>query len=311
LFLFGNVGSAANGIVNKWAQAQSYVNDVWFKDLLGKGLLVDAAVSGSGAQPGGANSGPYTNLYYLAYNVTSCTGGVSGNCPICADIEAQTQGLHGLTCVGAPPVSGSNSQGDAAIYINASNNTVEDAHVEAFWDGVEIGDVPSGSNGTVGNITVKNVDGASNGTGCGGGPCGKVTNTVHICGSGSAGNCGNHPSAVKDVTILQVKNGSTGVTSVLDDMTGTSLGSGTVYSVPVAGMYVLGDMMGSGQFSRFSSSPIAAPTWGVGSVSGGVLGGQTCTAPGTLFSNVGGGSHTSVYVCIYNGGSPQWRSITP
>jgi hypothetical protein len=280
---------ATNGIVNQWAQAQSYVNDVLVTGVLVKGLWVGAPTSGTA---GATNSGPYTNIYYLGGGGSSCDSGVSGTCPICADVEVQTQGLHGFTCIGD---AGASAKGNAAIYVNASNNTVEDVHIEAFWDGVEVGDV----SGTVGNITVENVDGAGNSTGV-------VTNTVHICGAG--GTCLVSPTAVKDVTIFQVKNSTANKISVVDDMTGTSLGNSPTYSMPVEGMYALGDTLGTKQFSRFNTDP-AAPTWGIGNTSTG----SKCTTPGALYSNTQGISNSkdSVYVCIYNGGSPQWRSIEP
>ena len=95
---------------------------------------------------------------------------------------------------------------------------------------------------------------------------------------------------------------------MLDDMTGTSVGPFT-YAIPLEGMYALGDTLGGG-FSRFNTSP-TVPTWGIGIVS--IVYGSPCATPGALYSNTQGstGLMDSVYVCIYNGGSPQWRSIKP
>jgi hypothetical protein len=165
LFLNGG-GFDMNGIVNNWSQAQSYVNDVH---------LIN--ISRTGLEIGAPNSGPYSNIYFGAADVSTCSGGVGGSCPICVDIEAQTRGLHGITCVGTPAVNGSGTgtpEGDAAIYINASNNTIEDVHLEAFWDGIEIGDVASGV--SVGNVVVSAVLGG------GDNHYGYLTNMVHVCG---------------------------------------------------------------------------------------------------------------------------------
>jgi len=143
-----------NGIVNNYAQVSSFVSDVTMCDIGGTGLKITSNAGGSG---------PYTNIDFVAApgaSGASCSGGLGTPCTACVDIEAQTLGLHGVTCVGASDVSGANgsSMGDAAIYVNAGNNSIEDIHVEEFWDAVEVGDISS----TVGNVVISNLRGSYN-----------------------------------------------------------------------------------------------------------------------------------------------------
>jgi hypothetical protein len=196
-------------------------------------------------------------LWQCLQEKTCCPGDVAYNSSsaVCADIEVQTQGFHGLTCVGDTDVK---TSGHAAILLNASNNTVNDVHVEAFWDGVDIGTVA----GTIANVGVLNIDGSQNTT------RGPVTNLVHICGGGASATCGTTGTVVKNISIFQAANNSPsgGKTSILDDTTGTVIGAvagGDLDSV--TGMYVLGDSLeNSGGsiigYSRFSTSPIAIST---------------------------------------------------
>jgi hypothetical protein len=301
--------SKLNGIVNNYAELGSYVNDVEVTANRCAGLTI-----GSGSA---TNSGPYTNINFVATGPpSSCfaaSGGGGSNLsyPLCIDIETQTRGVHGATCIGYSSVAK-----DAAIYVNASNNTIEDIHFENFWDGIQIGDVAS----TVGNIVVSNVTGADNGA--------QPQNIVHICGSnpaasGAGGAACTTSGTVMDISIFQSTyvNGLSGTsTSIQDDVTGTSIpspqyGTGlSGYPGSLAGAYLLGEGIGGGDgFSRFNVSPSAistgtgtpptAPTWGVGI---GVTTGATCTTPGTLYSSTAGGSLTSVYVCT---SSFQWEPI--
>jgi hypothetical protein len=304
LFLNG-AGQGLNGIVNNWSQTQSYVNDVHMINISLTGLKILAP-----------NSGPYSNVYFGAADVSTCNGGVGGTCPICVDIEAQTRGLHGITCVGTPAVNGSGTgspEGDAAIYINASNNTVEDVHLEAFWDGIEIGDVNSG---VVGNVVVADVVGGGDSN------YGYLTNMVHICGPGPAtqfGRCNYYQGTVSDVTILQTTDLSpAATTSIVDDTAGTWIGCVSNCPSPnsLAGTYALGEPIAGG-FSRFSTSPISTAatmgsttaTWAAGNVGSTGIANEPCTVPGALYSNTGGGVGTSVYVCTYSGSSLLWVPI--
>lgn len=275
------------------------------------------------------NSGPYSNLNIDALQETTgmCAGGL-GTCQTCIDIEAQTRGLHGITCIGTLAVAGNadkdlTTEGDAGIYVNFSNNTVEDVHIEGFFDGIEVGDTTS----NVGNVVLANVVGAF-----GGDAKGETRNTIHICGSdfmvssNQFGKCLNYPASGNtpngNVTILgatDLHNGGgasySGSTSIQDDVTNTSIaapvGAAGTTGVDTA-IYALGAEVGggSGGISRFSTSPSPSgssangatmvPTWGVGqtSVSG------SCNTPGALYSNTPGSS--SIYVCKYNSGTPPY-----
>ena len=295
LTIFGN-GNASNGIVNNWAQSTSYVNDVTIQNVNCAGLIV-----------GAANSGPYTNIYYLnGSQSSSCTGGgTSVLYPLCVDIEAQTRGVHGITCALTAMINSPTKR--AAIYVNASNNTVEDAHIESFWDGIQVGDVPSNEN-SVGNVVIASVDGGNNGSGT-------IQNIVHICGSHPASSgapCNSIAGTVTDVSVIQSTYvaGRSTETSVQDDVTGTSIPATNGNSL--TSLYTLGEAIGGG-YTLFSTSPTATNASGsVTGVTRGVGGNHvtgTCNTPGALYSNIGGGSMTSVYVCTFSGGILAWLPI--
>jgi hypothetical protein len=292
LWIEGSGASKITGIVNNYAQSSSYVNDVTLNNIGCAGLVIGAQSSAA------ANSGPYTNITFGASGVGSgCTSaGNQVSYPLCIDIEVQTRGVHGATCIGA-----SSSPRAAAIYVNASNNTLEDLHVETFWDGVQIGDVASGKN--VSNVLVSNVTGGNNGTGA-------VQNIVHVCGPMTPGPhefaCKSSGS-VQDVSVFQGTYTSTtfplAATSLQDDVTGTS-----IPAPMLTGAYALGEALGSG-YSRFTSTMGAivsngtastAPTWSVGNT----VAAGPCTTPGALYSNTSGGSGISVYVCTTSGWKP-------
>jgi hypothetical protein len=302
----------AKGIVNNWAQDASYVNDVKLCDLSLTGLYIS---------PTAIDSGPYTNINSTSGNSngSSCSNGLSNSCPACIDIEAQTRGVHGATCIGGLNVSG--SAGDAGIYVNASNNSISDVHFEGFYDGIEVGDTSA----YVGNVTISNING---GTSAGNGP---VTNVVHICGPNNnqptLNPCATYGTGtVTDVSILGISARSGPcTTAVQDDVTGSSIAAATlgynVSSTLPLGIYILGEESGgttqSPQYSRFSTSPSVStketcsvgetqttfvPSWGVGNTA--PL--STCDTPGALYSYTGGGSGSSIWVCTING---TWADI--
>jgi hypothetical protein len=282
-------GNALNAIVNNWAQSASYVNDVTIQDVTCAGLIV-----------GAADSGPYSNIYFLTgHKSSSCAGNGGGAAvlyPLCVDIEAQTRGVHGVTC--NLTATGIQARQGAAIYVNASNNSVEDAHIETFWDAVQVGDTAS----AVSNVVVANIVGGNNGSGM-------IQNIVHICGphpaSGGAP-CNSEAGTVTDVSVLQSTYlaGNSTETSVQDDVTGTSIpGSG---GNSLTSLYTLGEGVGGG-YSFFSTSPTATNTngsttgvnWGVADNT--INSGESCNTPGALYSNTKGGYMTSVYVCTFSG----------
>ena len=317
----GDGANSYNGIVNIYAQGASFVNDVTLCDIGVTGLKITSTASGSG---------PYTNINFVAApgttsSETTCSGGLGEPCTACVDIEAQTLGLHGITCIGAQDVSGVNgsSSGDAAIYVNASNNSVEDVHVEAFWDAIEVGDTTAS---TVGNVVISNVRGSVNGNTPSLGP---VTNEVHICGSndpqsGTFGACAITTGTVRDVTILAANDYNNGInshhsTSVLDDVTGTVIPPPSGQTQSLAAIYALGYQIGggSGGYSRFATTPSATssgtlgtmvPTWSVGNAS---VTNNSCSTPGAIYSNTDGETtpKTSVYVCTFSGSAYEWEPI--
>lgn len=242
-----------NGIVNSYAGESSYVNDVILANIGLTGLKISAS-----------NSGPYSNINFSAASLSPCSGGLSNSYPACVDIEAQTRGVHGVTCIGAHGVS-ENVTGDAAVYVNASNNTVVNVHIEGFFDGIEVGDTPSTSN--VANVVLSNVLGGTSGAG-------PVTNVVHICGpnSGPLGKC-NTNGTVTDVTIFHATDFNDGgggtlatdSTSIQHDVTGTTMNpiqGGTTEST--VAVYILGETVGGGH-SRFTTNPGANFTNTLGS----------------------------------------------
>jgi hypothetical protein len=314
LLLDGENNSSVGGIDNKYSQNGSYVKDVNLHQIGGAGLYLEAPASGI---PGATNSGPYSNITFSAYSSAACG---STGCPKCIDIETQTQGVHGVTCLGNNQTWVQDSSGNyhAAIYVNASNNSIEDVHIEEFWDGVEIG-----TTGTVANVLVSNV----NGTTTGAMMCCFTRNTVHLCGtqaynSGTFGKC---PSSgtVQDVTIIHVMNSSAPpTTTVADDVTRNAIvscsnSSGTTGCArPLStAIYALGEPDGgpSTAYSMFISSPATPnadygnssviPTWGVGSVPPNT---NNCSPSGAIYSQTNATSGSSVYVCTPAG---TWHSI--
>jgi hypothetical protein len=287
-------------IDNSDSQEQSYVDDVNLKNVGLTGLKITAP-----------NSGPYSNIRFTAANCS--TDG--SQCPLCVDIEGQTKGLHGITCAGPKnPDQYLSTQGHAAIWVNASNNSIENVHVEGFWDAVEVGNIAA----TVGNVTLANVTGAHSGSG-------DMRNTIHICGphiNTNYGQC-NHTGIAKDVTILQafgarpMMNDVSPFQGVLrDDVTGTTIASPALGVPSSVGIYVLGEPVpgtSTTQYSRFSTSTNTVSTgtlvanWGVGATAVGV--GTTCNTPGALYSNTSGQSGSTIFVCTKSTGTLSWQDI--
>jgi len=176
----GNAG--VNGIHNQYSQTPSYVNDVVLSDFTGTGLRIEGP---SGTAPGAIDSGPYSNMTYIP-PMNAGPDCNSTGCPLCVDIEAQTRGIHGFTCRGNQYTANQqNGQGYPGIVVNASNNTLEDIHFEAFWDAIEVGNTSSAT--PCSNVGIPNVTGSPNETEstCTQQPSGnlcQVRNVVHICG---------------------------------------------------------------------------------------------------------------------------------
>jgi hypothetical protein len=299
-------GVGLTGIYNNNATDGSYVDDVTFAHIaavsasqgsLTTGLLIDAGATGSG---------PYSKITFPGADSTLCSG---LTCPqtACVQIRAATRGLHGITCTAASVRSGAPA---AAVYLDASNSTIEDAHFEGFHDSIVVGDR---QNATVSGNLIWNISGDDGGRGQG-------TNAIHICNPHSSqqtGACSSNSTSATDVSIFQAQSGKN-MTTIEDDLTNTIINSSS--SLSYAGMYLLGEPMGvtqsgSLQYSRFTTSlgstngsSTTVPTWAVGSTGLGT-GSTSCSTPGALYSNIngngsGGGSST-LYVC--SGGS--WQQI--
>jgi hypothetical protein len=324
-----------NGVVNDNAQANSYVDDVSFANLGGASLVVSAA-----------NSGPYSNINYgTNQSVESCTvNSVTTVCPACVILQASTRGVHGLTCSGDTSTANKKSPNAAAVQVQAGSNAVADVHIEAFWDGIQVGGTAS-----VGGVSISNISAANNGSGGG-----FVTNAVHLCGSHSSnatlfGVCETGFSgAVSDVSVLGVSNcNGVDAPTVEDDVTGTTIAptantnssateacnyvgttSPTGSSDGPGGAYVatydLGESATGGGYTRLNTT-IAAytpqsggslfgntlmPVWGVDDLAPVNNANTPVCQPGSLFSNTSGSPH-SLYVCVGGTGSGSgWQNVT-
>lgn len=311
---------AVGGIYNGWSQTGSYVNDVNFRLFGCASMCATKTYVGLQVDPGATNSGPYSNLTYSTAS--------SAVASLCADIETQTLGIHGFTCTGNASTANAGPSSDAAgIIINSGNNSVEDVHLESFWDGIEIGNTTAR---TVGDVIVSNVTGTQSGSGCTSGMllC-VVQNVIHICGANSnnpsgRGTCANSGS-VSDVELLNILVGAsyyaTVVAAVQDDSSGTSIvkcgSSISTCAIPTTATYSLGESVAGG-YSRFATNPSnptanydasssIVPTWGVGINS--VSTNTSCLTPGALYSNLDGISGSSLYVCTYGSSGFVWKPI--
>jgi hypothetical protein len=313
-----NVKGAYGGIENQCAGPSSYVNDVLISGFrFGQDQLEANALT---IGPGATNSGPYTDIYVLAVPYSSCGGGQGVPVFNCVVVGAQTRGLHGITCLGSANTGATGGSGSAAIVVNASNNSIEDVHVESFYDGIQIGDTSS----PVSNVFISNVETSTTYQ------CSGVTNAVHVCGTkfGTNQPCPpTYASSVTDITMVGVSNGSSGVVnSIQDDQTGTIVqgcdGGATGCMNPItSGVYILGKSDGgtTGESSRFAINPAnstqygggstVVPTWGMGNTPG--IQGMKCYTPGALLSYTGAtGGSDSVYVCTFASGVT-WQSFPP
>jgi len=266
LTLDGNAVAGVSGIVNGYSQEMTYVKHVNLFQILGMGLQVLAQGSGS-AQ----NSGPYSDIRF------DTAGQAPSPATVCAQIlgTLPTRGIHGLTCV-------SNGTPSAAVLLDASNNSLEDVHIQGFQDGILIG-----KNGTAVSNVLASIAGGSG-----------VNNVVHIAAV--------QGKSVADEAIVGVTNGGGAAHTIQDDLTGTTLSDAAVaiyaFGEPVtAGTHVAG-------YSRFTTSPNAA-NWSFGSNS--LPPNTPCSNIGSLYSNTAGtaGGNNTWYVCTGNGSSATWADI--
>jgi hypothetical protein len=259
VMLEGNSDTSLVGIANTSSQELSYVHNVNLYGILGTGL----SITTSQAQ----NSGPYSNIV--------CNPAASyATASVCVNINGpeDTRGIHGLTATA--PSSGSTGP-TAAVLLDASNNTIEDAHFEGFQNGILVGANANARSNVLFNIT-------------GGTGAGPMTNVVKISSA----------NTVTNLSIMGVS--SSGATnSIEDDDYATSA---LLITDPYVGIYVAGDQISSSVYSRFNTSK-QAPSWLSGAVS--VSGSCSAVANGTLYSNSSGASGSTLYVCV----SGTWSNI--
>jgi hypothetical protein len=310
-----------HGIYNANAQDASYVDDVVL--VAGAALNQTTTTTGLWVGPEAANSGPYSNILFqaAAHCADSCTnhGTCACSATACVKIMAPTRGLHGITCTANSVTPGNQPTiPAAAIYLDASNNTIEDVHVEGFYDAVVVGDNADGENVTVAGNTLVNIL-----SGDGTGP---VQNAVHICNPGATYGAPNYSACtsnsgitIEDLSILGAQNigiaGSFTANTIQDDLTGAKINP-SQFPTFVA-KYVLGEAFLDGNtaigYTRFTTAldgvngtKPTVPTWTVG----GNATNSPCPAPGALYSNTNGSGTApnlnTVYVCT---SALVWKAI--
>ncbi|HWY59433.1 MAG TPA: hypothetical protein VNZ03_33520 [Terriglobales bacterium] len=118
--LNGN-GLGVTGIQNAESEDLTYVDHVALFQILGMGLNVTLNAE---------NSGPYSNI-------TFDTGGYAPNtstsCAQILNVSGGTRGIHGLTCIGEQ------SNGNNAVLLDSSNNSLEDIRIMGFDQGIVVG----------------------------------------------------------------------------------------------------------------------------------------------------------------------------
>jgi hypothetical protein len=282
LTLDGN-NSAEYGISNNFAQELSYVNDVALNNINGTGLYIESP----GGQPppnDGNNSGPYTNIY--------CSNDI-----ICAQIEGTTgtRGIHGLTANWTK-----SGVGGVAVYVDAANNTIEDAYISNYDEGIRIGSQGPAPDNTLINIS-------------GGGSQG-VEELIHIFATTSSSStcpvtfAGTTPDNVCDLTIIAAANPGTN-TVIQDDLNSSTAATSYV------GLYTLGEQFFSYNnanlgHTRFTTAPggsadtnLANWSFGAGNPTG-----SGCSV-GSLYSCTGAGGASCTYTLWGCASGSVWKKI--
>jgi hypothetical protein len=263
VILNGNGLSGVTGILNGEAEELSYVDHVGLFQILGMGLNVTSNAE---------NSGPYSNITFDTGGYAPLT---STSCAQILSVSGGTRGFHGLTCIGEQ------SNGNNAVLLDSSNNSLEDIRIIGFDEGIIVGSQAAAHSNVLFNIYGDTVEP----------PLGPVINVVEITTS--------HP--VTDLSIMGVANiGGASTSTIRDVVTGTTLPDASV------GMYALGQPK-SGGYTRFTTSPNAA-TWVVGNPSNASAPSGNCSI-GSLYSNISktGGAY-ALSVCGV-GSSGTWKNI--
>jgi hypothetical protein len=279
------------GILNLYCQDGCYVNQVNFINLAGTGA-VGLQVGPPNSNGSAINSGPYTDLFFIGRLLENDTDPQAVNEDTkCVEIaQSGTMGVHGITCVEGDHMYGAT----AAIYLDASNTTIEDAHIEDFNDGVRVGASQSAQADTLANISAYGVHEEQTG----------VQNTIHICALPTCG----ADITVSDLTIAGIAavGGGTPPVAVKDDQTSVSTGQNVgLYALGTSGATFAGGRTRFFAGATVSSSTNQIPSWSVGDTS---APGTTCQV-GSIYSNVGGVSGSTFYVCHSTTGGGAWTNI--
>jgi len=282
-------GTSVNGIYNASSQEMTYVDHVTMNNIEGIGLRIATMTSGG--------SGPYSNIVFNA-GKNAKPGTLANGGTACVDIESLIRGIHGITCTAA----GLTGSPAAAIYVDGGynatldggGNTIEDVHVDGFQDGILLGSQLAAPGYILINVNGSNVNHATD-----------LKNVIHICGTPAVAPCPATPNPVLDLTMVGITSSASGVKTIEDDLTQTTLADSSV------GMYVLGAPFLNGAtavgFPRFTTSPNAS-TWGIGA--GTVSGTCPATANGSLFSKTNGVPGSTLYVCVPTSSTASaWRAI--
>jgi hypothetical protein len=264
LVLNGN-GLGVTGILNGEAEELSYVDHVALIQILGIGLNIISNAE---------NSGPYTNI---TFDTGAYAPGTSTSCAQILSVFGGTRGIHGLTCIGEQ------GNGNNAVLLDSSNNSLEDVRVIGFDNGIIVGSQYPAHSNVLLNIYGDTPEPPVGGT---------VINVIEIST--------NYP--VTDLSIMGVANAAavTGANTIADLATGTTLADASV------GIYALGQPQ-SGGHTRFTTSPNAT-TWVMGNPTNAAAPTGSC-ATGSLYSNVSTVNTGHVlYVCAV-GSTPSWKPV--
>ena len=265
-------GLSINGIVNQYAQDQSYVDHVGLFQILGTGLLITGSAE---------NSGPYTHIVFD----TGGSGGVSST--VCAQILSAggTHGIHGLSC------NSETHDAAAAVLLDSSGDSIEDVTIQGFFDGVLVG-----SNATALSNVLINIIGDTQAVPTQATP----VNSVHISS--------NH--TVHDLSIVGVSNSHLpGTYTIQDDTTVSPLHLSDQYvaiyalgKTPSAGV---------SRFTTSKDAPTWAvgPTSPTGACIRGSL--YSCIGGGGSSSQCknGGSTYYALWACALSGSSVVWVPI--
>jgi hypothetical protein len=192
-------------------------------------------------------------------------------------VSGGTRGIHGLYC------HSETNDAPAAVFLDSSNNSIEDVAIVGFYDGIRVG----GNGSAQSNVLLNVIGDTSHGASL------TPVNAVHISTN----------YTVTDLSIMGASNsGLSSTNTIQDDVTSTTISDATV------AMYALGEEASTG-YSRFTTSPHAA-TWssGTNAPSSGTC---TVSAGGSLFSNSTSGTGlTALWVCqAHTGANINWKAI--